>query len=324
MNNSFSSLLNLYLTNYLVIQRNMSSNTIRSYKCTFKSLIKYITDVKNIPIKNINFGVINRDTIIDFLDYIENETNASIRTRNQRLAVIKSFYSYVKDTNPEQLINIQQILTIKCKKEIKKEFDYLTKEEVDKFLNSIPTDFNKGIRDYTLLMLLYDSGARAQEIVNLKVEDLRLDSDPVVRLFGKGNKYRTVPITNSTKKILIRYIDINKFDNNSVLFPNPKGNYATTKMITHIIDKYSSILNKNIHPHTFRHSRAMHLLEAGVNLIYIRDFLGHNSIETTEIYAKANDNIKRQAITNAYNFDISKNLNDWNEDENLLKELLNI
>lgn len=324
MNNSFSSLLNLYLTNYLVIQRNMSSNTIRSYKCTFKLLIKYITDVKNIAIKNINFDTINRDTIIDFLDYIENKNNASIRTRNQRLAVIKSFYSYVKDTNPEQLINIQQILTIKCKKEIKKEFDYLTKDEVNKFLNSIPTDSNKGIRDYTLLMLLYDSGARAQEIINLKIEDLRLDSNPVVRLFGKGNKYRTVPITNSTKEILTRYIDINKFNDNSVLFPNPKGNYATTKMITHIIDKYSSILNKNIHPHTFRHSRAMHLLEAGVNLIYIRDFLGHNSIETTEIYVKTNENIKRQAITNAYDFDINKDLNDWTADEKLLKELLNI
>ncbi len=324
MSNSFSSLLNSYLTNYLVIQRNMSSNTIRSYKCTFKLLIKYITDIKNIPIKNINFDVINRKLIIDFLDYIENETNVSIRTRNQRLAVIKSFYAYVKDTNPEQLVNIQQILAIKCKKEIKKEIDYLTKDEMNEFLNSISIDSNKGIRDYTLLMLLYDSGARAQEIINLKVEDLRLDSDPVVRLFGKGNKYRTVPITNNTKETLLRYIDINKLNSNSILFSNPKGNYATTKMITHIINKYYNILNKNIHPHTFRHSRAMHLLEAGVNLIYIRDFLGHNSIETTEVYAKANDNIKRQAITNAYNFDISKNLNDWNEDENILKELLNI
>lgn len=324
MNNNFSSLLNLYLTNYLVIQRNMSSNTIRSYKCTFKLLIKYITNVKNIAIKNINFNVINRDTIIDFLDYIEQETNASIRTRNQRLAVIKSFYAYVKDTNPEQLVNIQQILTIKCKKEIKKEFDYLTKDEIDEFLNNISTNSNKGIRDYTLLMLLYDSGARAQEIINLKVEDLRLDSNPIVRLFGKGNKNRTIPITNNTKEILIKYISIYKLNSNSILFSNPKGNYATTKMITHIIDKYSNSINKNIHPHTFRHSRAMHLLEAGVNLIYIRDFLGHNSIETTEIYAKVNENIKRKAITNAYEFDIDKDLNDWTSDENLLKELLNL
>lgn len=324
MNKSFSSSLNLYLTNYLVIQRNMSPNTIRSYKCVFKLLIKYIVNVKNIPIKNIDFNVINRDIIIDFLDYVENETNSSIRTRNQRLAVIKSFYAYVKDANPEQLINIQQILSIKCKKEIKKEIDYLTKDEINEFLNSISTDTIKGVRDYTLLILLYDSGARAQEIINLKVADLRLDSNPVVRLLGKGNKYRTVPITNNTKNILIEYININKLNNNSILFSNPKGNYATTKMITHIIDKYSNILNKHVHPHTFRHSRAMHLLEAGVNLIYIRDFLGHNSIETTEIYAKTNENIKRQAITNAYDFDISKNVNDWTTDENLLKELLNI
>lgn len=324
MNNSFSSLLNSYLTNYLVIQRNMSFNTIRSYKCTFKLLIRYITNIKNIPIKNINFNIINRELIIDFLDYIENETNASIRTRNQRLAVIKSFYAYVKDANPEQLINIQQILTIKCKKEVKKEFDYLTKEEINTFLNSIPTNFNKGIRDYILIMLLYDSGARAQEIINLKVEDLRLDSNPVVRLFGKGNKYRTIPITNNTKDILLKYIEINKLSINSILFPNPKGNYATTKMITHIIDKYSDIIDKNIHPHTFRHSRAMHLLEAEVNIIYIRDFLGHNSIETTEIYAKANESIKRKAITDAYNFDVSKDLNDWTTDEKLLQELLNI
>lgn len=326
-NYSFSACLSDYLNNYLVIQRNMSPNTIRSYKCTFKLLIKYILEVQKIAIKNIDFNILTKDLIKNFLEYLETENKISANTRNQRLAAIKAFFMYVKDNNPEILLNTQQILSIKCKKSISKIVDYLTKEELKQLLDVIPTDTRKGVRNLTLLSLMYDSAGRAEEIVKLKVSDLRLDSNPIVNIFGKGKKYRTVPITNNTKELLVKYVRFNNIDKDSILFPNAKNNYCSTKMIAHMIDKYSKLvgfIDKNIHPHTFRHTRAMHLLESGINLIYIRDFLGHSSIETTEVYAKVNENLKREAISNAYTFDVANNLSDWNNDKNLLNELLGL
>lgn len=324
---NFSTCLANYLNNYLVIQRNMSPNTIRSYKCTFKLLIKYLLEIKKISVKNIDFDILTKELIKDFLEHLETESKISTNTRNQRLAAIKAFFVYVKDNNPEILLNTQQILSIKCKKSISKTIEYLTKDELKKFLNIIPTDTKKGVRNLTLLSLMYDSAGRAEEIINLKVNDLRLDDNPIVNIFGKGKKYRTVPITNNTKELLINYIALNKLENTGILFPNAKNQHCSTKMIAHMIDKYSKLAkqnNKNIHPHTFRHTRAMHILESGVNLIYIRDFLGHESIETTEVYAKVNEELKRIAIQNAYSLDSNSNLSDWKDDKDLLSELLGL
>lgn len=323
-NYSFAESLDIFLNKYLIQQKNTSSNTIRSYKTAFKLFIKYLIEFKKISIKNLNFENITRNNVVDFLNYLECDLNLSIQTRNQRLAAIKSFCNYILIEDISNLSNIQSILNIRKKKTDSKIIDYLTIEELNIFLNLIPTDSKIGVRDYTLISLMYDSAARANEIINLKVSNLKLDDNPSVTLYGKGNKYRIVPITNNTKKLLVDYIKLNKLGYYSYLFKG-YNDKATTKMITHIINKYSKKceVNKNIHPHCLRHSRAIHLLEAGITLIDIRDILGHSSVTTTEIYAKTSVELKRKAIESVYEINNPKEAS-WKKDKSLLNELLDL
>ncbi|MDO5569731.1 MAG: tyrosine-type recombinase/integrase [bacterium] len=219
-------------------------------------------------------------------------------------------------------------MAIPAKKTSHKEIAFLSQSELNTYLNLIDTNSRKGLRDYTLVVLMYDSAARVQEIINLSVNDLKLDEKPSVTLYGKGNKYRSIPITNNTKELLMNYIKLFNLNNFEYLFSGNDKKQATTKMITHIIKKYAnkSNINKNIHPHVFRHSRAMHLLEAGISLVDIRDILGHVSVTTTEIYAKTNIELKRKAILDVYDSSSSIEVeeNCWNKDTSILEELLDL
>lgn len=327
---SFAEALSYFFNDYLTIQKNLSNYTIKSYKTTFRMFVKYLIDYKNIKIEKISFADINRDNIMDFLKHMETEYKISIKTRNQRLAAIKSFCRYVSHEPIEYLNNISQILEIASKGDDNKVvvIDYLTKEELTTYLNVISTKNRKGIRDYALINLMYDSAARVEEMTNIKVNDLNLGDNPSVMLYGKGKKYRTVPICNGTRDLLIKYIELFKLNNFEYLFMGNKHAKCSTKMITHIVNKYAEIskINKNIHPHVFRHTRAMHMIEADIPLVYIRDILGHKEISTTEIYAKVNVETKRKALENVYN--INNNFNNettsWNKNEELIKSLLEL
>ena len=327
---SFAEALSYFFNDYLTIQKNLSNYTIKSYKTTFRMFVKYLIDYKNIKIEKISFADINRDNIMDFLKHMETEYKISIKTRNQRLAAIKSFCRYVSHEPIEYLNNISQILEIASKGDDNKVvvIDYLTKEELTTYLNVISTKNRKGIRDYALINLMYDSAARVEEMTNIKVNDLRLGDNPSVMLYGKGKKYRTVPICNGTRDLLIKYIELFKLNNFEYLFMGNKHSKCSAKMITHIVDKYAEVskINKNIHPHVFRHTRAMHMIEADIPLVYIRDILGHKEISTTEIYAKVNVETKRKALENVYN--INNNFNNettsWNKNEELIKSLLEL
>lgn len=327
---SFAEALNYFFNDYLTIQKNLSNHTIKSYKTIFRMFVKYLIDYKNIKIEKISFADINRDNVMDFLKHMETEYKISIKTRNQRLAAIKSFCRYVSHEPIEYLNNISQILEIASKGDDNKVvvIDYLTKEELTTYLNVISTKNRKGIRDYTLINLMYDSAARVEEMTNIKVNDLNLGNNPSVMLYGKGKKYRTVPICNSTRDLLIKYIELFKLNNFEYLFMGNKHSKCSAKMITHIVDKYAEVskINKNIHPHVFRHTRAMHMIEADIPLVYIRDILGHKEISTTEIYAKVNIETKRKALENVYN--INNNFNNettsWNKNEELIKSLLEL
>ena len=327
---SFAEALSYFFNDYLTIQKNLSNNTIKSYKTTFKMFIKYLIGYKNIRIEKISFADINRKNVMDFLKHMETKFKITIKTRNQRLAAIKSFCRYVSHEPIEYLNNISQILKIASKGDDNKSavIDYLTKEELTTYLNAISTNNRKGIRDYTLINLMYDSAARVEEMTNIKVNDLNLGDNPSVMLYGKGKKYRTVPICNSTRDLLIKYIELFKLNNFEYLFMGNKHAKCSTKMITHIVNKYAEIskINKNIHPHVFRHTRAMHMIEADIPLVYIRDILGHKEISITEIYAKVNVETKRKALENVYN--INNNFNNettsWNKNEELIKSLLEL
>ena len=284
---------------------NVSENTILSYKYAFISLFEFIKENYNKNIKTITLEMINKDIIEEYLRYLEVVKKNSIATRNQRLAAIKSFYNYLALEDIEYLPLCNEILSLKMKKNQQETVKYLSKEGIKEILSLPNTSTKKGIRDLAILTLLYDSGARVQELITLKVCDINF-KNKTLELYGKGRKNRMVPLIGQTIKILEKYIKVYNinFNSDDLLFFNSKKEPLTRMGITYIINKYVKIARKknpiefqiNVTPHVFRHSKAMHLLESGVNLIYIRDFLGHESVTTTEIYARANPENKRKAI----------------------------
>ena len=201
----------------------------------------------------------------------------------------------------------------------KKVMNYLTEEELKTIFDSIDTSTKIGRRNLTILTLLYDTAARASEIINIKIEDIHLEEKYII-LTGKGNKQRVVPIMEQTKKLLINYVKEYKIINSCLFQNNQKKMNA--RFIRDIIKSYN-VVNKQISPHTFRHTRAVHLLDKGVNIIYIQELLGHTSINTTMEYAKVIEKSKFDAIKEA-NPKLDNDLPDWNNDSDLLSQLLNM
>lgn len=322
-NYDFSYLLSRFFTTYLSGHLNVSSNTVFSYRDTFSLLLTFFKDVKGVKPEKINFGNLTRETIEDFLNWLEEVKHCSASTRNQRLAAIKSFFRYVQVELPETLYLSQNILEIRCKKHSRPAINYLTEDEVTTLLAAPDKFARDGRRDLAILSLLYDSAARVQEICDLTVRSVRLQSPATIRLIGKGRKSRFVPLSAPNAIILQKYISDRCLDSperlEEPLFTNRQGQKLTRGGISYILAKYVSGANiKAITPHCLRHSKAMHLLEAGINLIYIRDFLGHEDVETTQVYAKANPETKRIAIQKTYSNILIEELPDWNDDKNLI------
>jgi len=331
----FAKYLTEFLSVYLPEQKNVSKNTIHSYRDTFKLLINYSQEIKKKPVEKITLNVLSSEWIVDFLEWLGSERKCSISTRNQRLAAVHSFFRYVQAEEPAGIAHFQKITSIPIKKAKKAMVDYLTPDAIKLLLEQPDKYTPKGRRDLTLISVLYDTGARVQELVDIKVGDVTLQAPPVITLTGKGNKSRRVPLMKNTAALLQNYLLENKLDkpwkNESPLFTNNQHHKLTKEGVTHIIAKYvesarktSTLLPQKVNNHMLRHSKAMHLLQAGVNLIYIRDFLGHVDLKTTEIYAKADTETKRKAMENAYPDLINSNLPDWNKDQALLSWLSEI
>lgn len=331
----FAKYLTDFLTVYLPTQKNVSKNTIYSYRDTFKLLLRYCQDVKGLPAERLTLDGLSSQWIADFLEWLEAERKCSISTRNQRLAAIQSFFRYVQTEEPAGLFHFQKITSIPIKKAKKTVVDYLTPEAIKLLLEQPDRHTPKGRRNLTLISVLYDSGARVQELIDLRVCDVTLHPPAVITLTGKGNKTRRVPIMKNTAALLQSYLLENKLDkpwkNEYPLFINNQHHKLTKEGVTHIVSKYVAIARKEstlvppkVRNHMFRHSKAMHLLQAGVNLIYIRDFLGHVDLKTTEIYARADTEMKRKALENVHPDLIDPNLPDWNKDQALLSWLSEI
>jgi len=317
-----------YFTKHLAGARNLSSNTIKSYRDTFCLLLIFLSEEKSMRAEKVSLASITDKTIVEFLEWLETSRNNSASTRNLRLAAIHAFYRYVQMQNPDMLLQCQRIIAIPLKKKGRKSVNYLPENTLKELL-SLPNQSDKyGLRDTALLCLLYDSGARVQEIIDLSLSDVRLDTLATTRLLGKGRKVRIVPIMAPTAKMIQKYMDawnLNpKTKPDEPLFVNHQGNRLTRPGITYILNKYLSRVKSGetkATPHVIRHSKAMHLLRANVDLNYIRDFLGHVNIETTEVYAKADAEMKRKALEKA-NMDMPlENQTSWQKNENLMSWL---
>lgn len=328
----FAKHLTEFLGAYLSSQKNVSKNTIRSYRDTFKLLIKYCQETKKIPAERITLDILSSELLTDFLEWLEIDRKCSISTRNQRLVAIRSFFRYIQAEEPSGLFHFQRVIPIPAKKARKTVVEHLTPEAMKLLLAQPDRRCPKGRRDLTLLSVLYDTGARVQELIDIKRCDVILDAPAVIALNGKGSKIRRVPLMKNTVFLLEHYIHENGLDrpwkNEYPLFTNNQHHRLTKEGIAYIISKCvasaretSTLVPPKVKPHMFRHSKAMHLLQAGVNLIYIRDFLGHVDLKTTEIYARVDTESKRKAIENAYPDIIDGGLPDWNKDQALLSWL---
>ena len=327
----FAGYLTEFLTIYLPGLRGLSENTIMSYRDTFRFVLIFAEDVQRIPAEKLSLFHFTAELVEKFLAWLESERSNSISTRNQRLAAIHAFVRFVKLKRPEYLLESQKILAITSKRVAKPCVEYLRPESVKAIL-SVPDLNNKfGRRDLALLVLLYDCAARVQEVCDLRVGDVRLQKPYTITLTGKGMKTRVAPIMKETADILMHYLSENHLDapekKEYPLFCNHQRQKLTRAGVTYILKKYSAtareanaIVPDNVSPHMFRHSKAMHLLQAGVNLIYIRDFLGHAHVDTTEVYARADTEMKRAAIEKV-SLRIDEDLPDWTEDMSLMSML---
>jgi integrase/recombinase XerD len=334
----FAKYLTKFFTEYLVGERGASTHTIRSYSDTFTLVLTYMDKVRHIAAERLTLSHFYRETVLDFLDWLQKERKCANTTRNQRLAALHSFFKYMQYEDAKHLEQWQNILSIKVKRSEQRSFvHYLTVEGIKFLLEQIPLNTKEGRRNLALLALLYDSGARVNEIIDLSPSSLNLNKPCYVILFGKGNKKRIVPLQNEQVKLLESYMKENHLDNPAYnqrpLFANNRGKKLTNSGVTYILNLYANnarilkpeLIPEKISPHTLRHSKAMHLLQSGVNLVYIRDILGHVSIQTTEIYARADSKQKREALEAAYTNIIPVQANEgiWEKDTKLREWLKN-
>lgn len=326
----FARYMSKYLTEYLPGIQGVSYNTIASKRDAYILLLKYLDDTQNIKAEDVDIPLLTRETIIKYLEWLEKSRGSSVSTRNIRLAAIKSLFSYIQTQTPDYIYQCQQILSIPRKKEPGHTLEYLTIEGIKSVLDAVETSSRTGFRDLTLLSLMYDSAARVQEIADLSVNDFRAEKPSTLRLTGKGSKTRIVPLMSTTSDLVSKYISIYhpsyRGEYNVPLFSNRKKEKLTRAGIAYILKKYIKIarekqpdlIPETVSPHGLRHSKSMHMLQAGVPLIYIRDFLGHSEISTTEIYARCDSEQKRKAIENTCPSITKSETPIWQKDTSLL------
>ena len=326
---SLAKFLQAFFTEYLPMQRNVSPHTVRSYRDVMTLLLRYCRDRKELAIERLRIEELSADLVIEFLDSLEIDRGCSIRTRNQRLAALHAFVRYLQVEAPEHMLHCQRLLAIPFKRYDRPALHYLSAEQVRAILAQPDLGTPIGRRDLALLSMLYDTGARVQEVIDLTMRDVRLDAPAQLHLTGKGGKTRVVPLMPNTVILLANHIREHGLDQphhlDSPVFVNRNRQRLTRMSIWRLIQKYAAgarpacpHLPKQISPHIFRHSKAMHLLQAGIPLVIIRDFLGHADVTTTEIYARADLDMKRRALEKIATPPAPRSFPSWQDDSALL------
>ena len=325
----FPALLSRYLTHYLPMQRNLSSNTIRSYRDTFKLLLLFCRDEKKYNIAKLQLSQLDKNCIEAFLLWLSIIRGVSPSTCNQRLCAIHAFFNYVMAEEPGYMDHCLQILKIPHQSAVAPPAKYLMAEDLKLLLSMPDTSTMKGRRHLAILTVLYDTAARVSELIDIRLRDMRLDPPAVITLHGKGGKIRSVPLMKQTVELLKAYLAENNIDPQQFpdlpLFFNSRRQKLTRSGVAYIVQKYASMaemvsssIPEGISPHVFRHTKAMHLVQANVNPIYIKDYLGHADITTTQIYAKADNAAKRAALEKAAEHLNLPTASEWEKDSDLI------
>jgi len=304
---SIADYMQRFFISYLTLQRGLSQNTIAAYRDAMKLLLRFAAEILNKHLETISIEDLEDRLILSFLDSIEQKDGNSIKTRNARLAAIKSFFRFLAREDPILLQQCQKICAIPSKKSESKPIDYLDKDELKAILDSVDGTDHAGLRDNALLLFLYNTGTRAQEVVDVTREDIQLDSSaPQVLIHGKGKKQRRCPLWPETVTALKTYLDYRPSQNpdEQRCFLNRNGVPITRFGIRYIVQKYAKkaslihpdLKKKTVTTHTFRHTTAVHLIQSGNEINMVRLWLGHEDINTTNIYAEIDMELKRKII----------------------------
>lgn len=327
-----------YLIEYLPKQRCFRENTIRSYRQVLNLFVSYLRDQCEMQVKHICFESINREVVLNFLEWLETERQCGANTRNQRLMVLRSFFNYAGQLDCAYTALGISIQNIPLKSIEMKTVEYLSEPALESLLKQPDISKKLGVRNLFFMVLMYDTAARCSEIINLKICDLRINVlNPIAYLHGKGNKTRTVPLLKRTVQHYERYMKI--FHNGEASASEKPLFYTTNHGIQqHMSPDTAALFLKNygqsasvtcaempkhIHPHMLRHTRAMHLYQQGMPMMLLSEYLGHASIEATKKYAYADTEMKRKALdkVNVAKTDADSATPIWFDDEDMILKL---
>jgi site-specific recombinase XerD len=330
MKNSSSLLapiLESFFIERLINQKQASQETVLAYRDTFRLLLKYAQrELGKLPSKLL-LEDLNAPLICKFLNYLEEERHNTPRTRNHRLATIRSFFHYASFSEPQLSAHIQRVLAIPAKRYQKREIDFLTVAEVDAILDVIDRSSWIGRRDHTLISLAIHTGMRVSELINLSCSNVTVGGGSYVQCTGKGRKNRSMLLGKRVSKIIENWLGELDVKPSTPLFPNRQGTRLSRDTVAYILSKYvsraekhcPSLLKKRVSPHVLRHTAAVHLLQAGVDLSVIALWLGHESLESTQAYMNSDLSQKIKVLEKT--LPISAEPLTFKPDDNLLEFL---
>ena len=322
MNNLFSFYLQRYFMTYLIKQHNYGQNTVSSYRDTFRLFLMFIAESRP-KVSTLIIEEIGYDLICEFMSWLEINRKNSVSSMNVRLAHMKSFFRYLMMSSPEYADQCNKILNIPFGKTEKKPPACLSAAATKSLLAVVDSKTKDGLRHLAIMSLLYDSGCRVQELIDLNVSDFHSGQCSRIYVHGKGNKFRSIPLLGETEKILSKYVKQFKLSADSPLFSNKRGDRLTRQGVRHILSKYTEmaktkepdVIIGSVYPHLLRHSKASHLVDGGINIYNVRDFLGHESVATTQVYLTSNPNVTRKAIESAAAQTVPESVNHFSPEE---------
>jgi site-specific recombinase XerD len=303
---SIATLIQAFFLDVLVARRGLRPNTLTAYRDGIKLLLNFTAEQRHTPVDKLAVEDFDDRIVVDFLDHLQSTRGNATRSRNTRLAPIHGLFRYIAGQVPESMACCQRICAVPLRKAAHQAMEYLDDAEMGTMLGSINRGSRHGPRDHALVLFMYNTGARVQEVVDLKLDDLRLDTPPQARLFGKGGKNRACPLWAETVQALRGYLDCRSPSQEVYrhVFLNANGQPFTRFGIRYLVRRYAakaaqrcpSLKGKNVGPHTLRHTTAMHLLQSGNDLSVIKDWLGHADINTTHEYAAIDMKMKQRAL----------------------------
>ena len=298
-------LIHSFFIDHLVTVKGLRPASVHSYRDTIRLLLGFVATDKRTRITKLTVEDLTFERVVSFLRHLEHERHNHVRTRNQRLTALHTLFDYIACRHPDMLDVCQRVAAIPTKRAAPAETHYLERDEMQALLRALPRQGRLALRDQTLLLFLYNTGARVQEAADLRVGDLDLHDRALVRLHGKGDKWRTCPLWQQTADLLVELLehDSRTAKPDSPVFTSTSGDALTRSGIYKIVRRHAGHLDqprrgRHVSPHTFRHTAAMHLLESGVEINVIRGWLGHADLTTTNRYAEINTRAKIEALRN--------------------------